>query len=57
VTVGVNVAVGGTGVAVNVAVGTGVGVGTGVDGTQAIRKTKRRIQDPGRSMKIFLKSD
>ena len=52
---GVNVAVGGIGVRVGVGEGTGVGVGGGVKGIQADNKTKRKMNNPERGMRVSLK--
>jgi hypothetical protein len=50
--VGGDVAVGGIGVRVKVAVETGVGVRGGIEGIQAVNKTKRKMQNPERVMKV-----
>ena len=53
---GVNVAVGGIGVRVDVGEGTGVGVGGGVKGIQADNKTKRKMKNPERVMKVSVEN-
>jgi hypothetical protein len=51
-----DVAVGGIGVRVKVAVETGVGVRGGIEGIQAVNKTKRKMQNPERVMKVSVEN-
>jgi len=53
---GGDVAVGGMGVRVKVVVETGVGVRDGIEGIQAVNKTKRKMQNPERVMKVSVEN-